>query len=61
MRLYTVPSAADPAEVMDLDNPAPTEGAQLPAVNALEFLADTYEEQGGEQLSKAVEVSYFLP
>ena len=41
---------------MDLDNPAPTEGAQLPSVNALEFLADIYEDEGGDKILKAVEV-----
>ena len=56
VRLYTISGASPPPEVMDLDNPAPTEGAQLPAVNALEFLADIYEEEGGDKIPKAVEV-----
>lgn len=56
VRMYTIPGPAAPPETMDLDNPAPTEGAQLPAVDALEFLADIYEQQGGEQVPKAVEV-----
>jgi len=32
--------------VVDLDNPPPSKGAQLPAVPAVEFLADIRESQG---------------
>ena len=31
--------------IIDLDNPLPGEAAQLPCVEALEFLADVYEAQ----------------
>lgn len=56
VQLYTVPSASPASDVLDLDNPAPTEGAELPCVNALEFLADIYEEDGGQRVSQAVEI-----
>ncbi|KAH9932904.1 protein prenylyltransferase [Fomitopsis serialis] len=56
VQLYTVSSASPASDVLDLDNPAPTEGAELPCVNALEFLADIYEEEGGQQISQAVEI-----
>ncbi|KAH9836195.1 protein prenylyltransferase [Rhodofomes roseus] len=56
VELYIVSDAAEAPEVVDLDNPAPTEGAQLPCVHALEFLADVYEQEGGEQVAKAVEI-----
>lgn len=41
--------------VVDLDNPPPSKGAQLPAVPAVEFLADIRESQG--RVSEATEVS----
>ena len=40
--------------VVDLDNPPPSKGAQLPAVPAVEFLADIRESQG--KTSEATEV-----
>ena len=43
-------------DVVDLDNPPPSAGAQLPAVAALEFMADIYEKEGGDATAKAVEV-----
>ena len=51
-------TASEPpaADVVDLDNPLPSAGAQLPCVPALEFLADVYEKEGGEKTAKAVEV-----
>ena len=51
-------TASEPpaADVVDLDNPLPSAGAQLPCVPALEFLADGYEKEGGEKTTKAVEV-----
>ena len=52
---YTASETPAP-EVVDLDNPPPSPGAQLPCVAALEFLADTYEKEGGEKTAKAVEV-----
>ncbi|TBU34341.1 protein prenylyltransferase [Dichomitus squalens] len=51
-------TASEPpaTDVVDLDNPLPSAGAQLPCVAALEFLADIYEEEGGEKTAKAVEI-----
>ena len=43
-----------PESVVDLDNPPPGKGAQLPAVPAVEFLADVRESQG--RISEATEV-----
>ena len=44
-------------DVLDLENPAPSKGAKLPCVAALEFMADVYEAEGKDGLSRAVEVS----
>ena len=49
------PTGAD-GDVVDLDNPPPSAGAQLPAVAALEFMADIYEKEEGDATAKAVEV-----
>ncbi|KAI0773963.1 protein prenylyltransferase [Fomes fomentarius] len=43
-------------DVVDLDNPPPSSGAELPAAPALEFLADVYEKEGGDKVGKAVEI-----
>ncbi|KAF9815477.1 hypothetical protein IEO21_04574 [Rhodonia placenta] len=51
---YTATSV-EKIDVVDLDNPVPSEGAELPCVMALEFLADTFEQEGGSQIPKAVE------
>jgi len=40
--------------VVDLDNPPPSKGAHLPAVPAVEFLADIRESQS--RISEATEV-----
>ncbi len=59
VELYTTsqsPSRGRDEDVVDLDNPPPSAGAQLPAVAALEFLADIYEKEGGDASAKAVEV-----
>ncbi|KAI0676315.1 protein prenylyltransferase [Trametes maxima] len=53
---YTTPQSPNAADVVDLDNPLPSEQAELPCVAALEFIADVYEERGGEATSKAVEI-----
>lgn len=47
-------SEETPESVVDLDNPLPSKGAQLPAVPAVEFLADIRESQG--RISEATEV-----
>ena len=47
-------SEESPDSVVDLDNPPPSQGAQLPAVPAVEFLADIRESQG--RIPEATEV-----
>ena len=42
--------------VVDLENPRPSRGAELPCAYAIEFLADVYEAAGGDEKSKAVSV-----
>lgn len=56
VELYTVDRYDGSDDVLDLDNPGPERGCHLPAVPAVEFLADIYEAEGGESLTKAVEV-----
>jgi len=55
---YSAPRSSDEtvAEVIDLENPPPSKGAQLPCPAAIEFLADIYEVEGGSSLSKATEL-----
>lgn len=48
------PGAED--SVVDLDNPKPSPGADLPCPAAIEFLADIHEAAGGEAISEAVTV-----
>ncbi|KAJ7598813.1 hypothetical protein C8J56DRAFT_848717 [Mycena floridula] len=43
VELYTTSGDRSNMDVVDLDNPPPSQGAQLPAVVAIEFLADMYE------------------
>ena len=45
------------SEPVDLDNPGPTLGANLPCPAAIEFLADMYEAEGGDNVKKATDVS----
>lgn len=60
MTPYSVPQPgqheAPPGDIVDLEDPLPSPGAQLPCIAAIEFLADTYEASGGEDLMKAIEV-----
>lgn len=42
--------------VTDLENPPPSQGADLPCPAAIEFLADIYESSGGNDIPKAVSV-----
>ncbi|CAA7266213.1 unnamed protein product [Cyclocybe aegerita] len=54
-----VPSSSESAQrdIVDLENPPPGEGAELPCAEALEFLADAYEIQGGaDGVKSAVEI-----
>lgn len=57
---YSIPHPeqheATPGDVVDLEDPLPSSGAQLPCVAAIEFLADIYEANGGDNLMKATEV-----
>ncbi|KAI0049176.1 protein prenylyltransferase [Auriscalpium vulgare] len=56
-KLYVVSSIAlNEESVVDLENPRPSKGAQLPSAAAIEFLADVYEAEGESGLSKAVEL-----
>ena len=58
MELYVVDEAdADADRVLDLENPPPSQGAQLPCPAAIEFLADVHEARGKEGISEAVKVS----
>lgn len=59
---YSVPHPPGEAvpDVVDLENPFPSQGAQLPCTAAIEFLADIYEVKGGEYLMKATEVSFSI-
>lgn len=55
---YTFPANPDAKDVVDLENPSPLKGADLPASPALELLADIYEEAKTlESIEKAVDVS----
>jgi protein farnesyltransferase/geranylgeranyltransferase type-1 subunit alpha len=60
---YTLPhSSQDESaseEVLDLENPLPSKGAQLPCPEAIEFIADMYEAEGGDSILKATEVKSF--
>jgi protein farnesyltransferase/geranylgeranyltransferase type-1 subunit alpha len=54
---------AEKRDIVDLDNPPPSAEAELPCVQALEFLADIFEAQGAaqqekEKTEKAVEVCF---
>ncbi|KAJ7104504.1 hypothetical protein B0H15DRAFT_28517 [Mycena belliarum] len=51
---YTVPLPSMARDLVDLENPPPGPGAELPCTAAVEFLADVYEEEGGESTEKAV-------
>ena len=47
-------------DVIDLDNPPPSQGAELPCPAALEFMADVHEAKGKEGVAEAVRVCRFL-
>ena len=51
---YTKPEESPDSSVLDLDNPPPSKGAHLPAVPAVEFLADIRESQG--RITEATQV-----
>lgn len=60
--LYVVDAvkAGTDDDVIDLDNPTPSQGAELPCPAALEFMADIHEAKGKEGVAEAVRVSHFL-
>jgi len=57
---YSVPHpdehGAPPEDIVDLEDPLPSPGAQLPCVAAIEFVADIYEADGGDDLMEAIEL-----
>ncbi|KJA18001.1 hypothetical protein HYPSUDRAFT_145674 [Hypholoma sublateritium FD-334 SS-4] len=54
-RLYAYPHSADETrDVVDLDNPAPGADAELPCVQAMEFLADAWETEAGAEMWKSL-------
>ena len=66
INLYTtIPSSSSSSSpgsdrnVVDLDNPPPAEGAELPVPAAIEFMADIWEQEGTKEgLGKASEVRW---
>lgn len=44
------------SDILDLENPPPSEGAELPCGAAIEFMADVHEASGKEEISEAVKV-----
>ena len=57
--LFTEPytkSTASVEEVVDLDNPKPSAEAVLPAVPALDFLAEARVREGGASIQQAIEL-----
>ncbi|KAF5329979.1 hypothetical protein D9611_010404 [Ephemerocybe angulata] len=54
---YTLPYDSSKKDIVDVDNPPPAPSADLPAVPAIEFLADVYERVGDkESVLQAVEL-----
>ncbi|THV01866.1 protein prenylyltransferase [Dendrothele bispora CBS 962.96] len=53
---YSVSHPDTPSDLVDLENPPPSRGAQLPCPAAIEFLADVYEKEGGDNVLKATEL-----
>ena len=61
MELYVVDAVDEDVDrVLDLENPPPSEGAQLPCPAAIEFMADVHEARGKEGIFEAVKVRPFL-
>lgn len=59
VRLYIVDTVESGGnDILDLENPPPSEGAELPCAVAIEFMADVHEASGKEGVSKAVEVRH---
>ena len=60
---YTISSPSsihtESRDIVDLENPPPAEGAELPVPNAIEFMADIWEKEGTKEgLDKASEVRF---
>ena len=61
VELYVVDAVDEDVDsVLDLENPPPSEGAQLPCPAAIEFLADVHEARDKEGIAEAVKVRPFL-
>lgn len=61
VELYVVDAVDEDVDrVLDLENPPPSEGAQLPCPAAIEFMADIHEARGKEGITEAVKVRPFL-
>lgn len=61
VELYVVDAVDEEVDrVLDLENPPPSEGAQLPCPAAIEFMADIHEARGKEGITEAVTVRPFL-
>jgi len=55
--LYVVDGVDEDVDsVLDLENPPPCEGAQLPCTAAIEFMADVHEARGKEGITEAVKL-----
>lgn len=61
VELYVVDAVDEDIDpVLDLENPPPCEGTQLPCPAAIEFMADVHEARGKEGITEAVKVRPFL-
>jgi len=59
--LYVVDAVdEDTDRVVDLENPWPSKGAQLPCSAAIEFMADVHEARGKEGITEAVKLWHSL-
>jgi len=56
VRPYTGSEVPLSFDVIDVDNPPPSQGSHLPATPAIEFLADIYEGEGKDGLEKSIPV-----
>ncbi|KAI0280204.1 protein prenylyltransferase [Russula aff. rugulosa BPL654] len=57
VELYVVDAVEEDVDrVLDLENPPPSEGAQLPCPAAIEFMADVNEARGKEGITEAVKL-----
>jgi protein farnesyltransferase/geranylgeranyltransferase type-1 subunit alpha len=61
-KLYAVPFDPSRTDLVDLENPPPSQDAQLPCAHAVEFLADIHERGGVYQdIGRAIEVRVAYP